>query len=90
MGSTFCLTACPDQAKVTDSTSPVVDAEGSGVVVDAALRTRHAGRRILLVEDDPTNQEVARAFARNGRPDRRSGRGWRSGGGDGQQQTVTT
>ena len=62
VGSTFCLTACLDQAKVTDSTSPVVDAEGSGVAVDAALRTRHAGRRILLVEDDPTNQEVARAL----------------------------
>ena len=59
MGSTFCLTACLDQAKVTDSTSPVVDAEGSGVAVDAALRTRHAGRRILLVEDDPTNHEIA-------------------------------
>jgi CheY-like chemotaxis protein len=62
VGSTFCLTACLDQAKVTDSTSPVVDAEGSGVAVDVALRTRHAGRRILLVEDDPTNQVVARAL----------------------------
>jgi light-regulated signal transduction histidine kinase (bacteriophytochrome) len=48
VGSTFCLTACLDQAKVTDSTSPVVDAEGSGVAVDAAhpsCRPAHPARR---------------------------------------------
>ena len=56
VGSTFCLTACLDKAE----TKGAAESASQSPAVDVALRARHAGRRILLVEDDPTNQEVAR------------------------------
>jgi len=56
VGSTFCLTACLDKAE----TKGAAESASQSPAVDVALRARHTGRRILLVEDDPTNQEVAR------------------------------
>ena len=55
VGSTFWFTAWLERG---EAAAPAVAAE---VVGDAelALRRRHAGGRILLVEDDPVNQEVA-------------------------------
>ncbi|MDT7837106.1 response regulator [Aquabacterium sp. OR-4] len=37
---------------------PVVPETG-GMAAETMLRSRHAGQRVLLVEDNPTNQEVA-------------------------------
>ncbi|MEN3373338.1 response regulator [Dechloromonas sp. ZS-1] len=60
-GSTFWLTA---KFRKTNSKihqlndAPVIDAE-------ATLRQNHANKRILLVEDEPINQEIAREVLRD-------------------------
>jgi two-component system sensor histidine kinase/response regulator len=56
VGSSFWFTARLQKGAAThdlSASSPVVDAE-------AALRQQHSGRRILLVEDEPINREIAR------------------------------
>jgi PAS domain S-box-containing protein len=54
VGSTFWFTAWVERGQA----APAIEAEAIGDA-ELALRRRHAGGRILLVEDDPINQEVA-------------------------------
>ncbi|RTL34021.1 MAG: PAS domain-containing sensor histidine kinase, partial [Rhodocyclaceae bacterium] len=60
-GSTFWLTARFRRAKAPAASS-VDSAAGENLPAEAILRRDHAGARILLVEDEPLNQEVARFF----------------------------
>ncbi|RTL37868.1 MAG: response regulator [Rhodocyclaceae bacterium] len=60
-GSTFWLTARLEKAH-TDHAIAVP--EGQKTAEDV-LRSKHAGARLLLVEDDPINQEVALELLRN-------------------------
>lgn len=56
VGSTFWFTARlkkDDEVRVADQPSAICDAE-------QAIRQRHQGRRILIVDDDPLNLEVTR------------------------------
>jgi len=59
VGSTFwfsiCLEAGTPEAMPAVAVSPTVDRE-------AGLRQRHQGRRILVVEDEPLNQEITRTL----------------------------
>ncbi|MBS1139096.1 MAG: sensor hybrid histidine kinase [Proteobacteria bacterium] len=58
-GSTFWFTARLGKGRTIDQAMPstVTDPE-------AILRSRHLGRRVLLVEDEPINQEVAAELLR--------------------------
>jgi PAS domain S-box-containing protein len=59
VGSTFWFTARLKKASLT----AVVPAEGdSGEAIEALLAGNQSGQRILLVEDEPTNQEVTVAL----------------------------
>ena len=61
VGSTFWLTARLRRAQAP--ASAVGDrSSGESLPAEAVLRRDHAGARILLVEDEPLNQEVARFF----------------------------
>ena len=55
-GSTFWLTARLGRPPTEFPANPPTVPDDSAA---SALKQRHAGRRILLVEDDPINQEVA-------------------------------
>ena len=57
-GSAFWFTVCLPRAETTNA--PVTLSAGGGAVDDAEalLRQRHAGKRILLAEDEPINQEI--------------------------------
>lgn len=59
VGSTFWFTACLNRA---DETRPSIDSEVAHAASDAetAIRRQHAGRRILVVDDDAMNMEIAR------------------------------
>jgi PAS domain S-box-containing protein len=59
MGSTFWFTA--HLGKAAAGTAPTSTAAGD-TDAEAILRSDHAGCRILLVEDEPANQEVAKFF----------------------------
>jgi PAS domain S-box-containing protein len=56
-GSSFWLTA-----RLGKGTPPAATEESAAPQTDAALRRDHAGTRILLVEDEPINQEVTMMF----------------------------
>ncbi|MBS0371593.1 MAG: PAS domain-containing protein [Proteobacteria bacterium] len=60
-GSTFWLTARFRRANAPAASS-IDTAAGENLPAEAILRRDHAGARILLVEDEPLNQEVARFF----------------------------
>jgi CheY-like chemotaxis protein len=55
VGSTFWLTACLDKV------APEI-IEPAPANAEALIRERHAGRRVLLAEDEPVNREVAMAL----------------------------
>ena len=55
IGSTFWLTA---RLRIREETSPRMDAVAPDFA-EHALRQCHAGQRILLVEDEPVNREIA-------------------------------
>jgi len=57
-GSTFWFTACFDKPAATAVPAPPLATLHAG----QRLREAHFGRRVLLVEDDAVNQEVARAI----------------------------
>ena len=59
-GSVFWFTASLRKA----TARPASDEPPSAVGVDALLRSRHAGSRVLLVEDNDVNREVALALLR--------------------------
>ncbi|WP_374479417.1 ATP-binding protein [Zoogloea sp.] len=61
VGSTFWLTARFRRA-VAPAVSIAEQQSGDRLPADVILRRDHAGARILLVEDEPLNQEVARFF----------------------------
>ena len=54
IGSTFWFTACLQKIE-----SPRKDQSLAFSEAEYALKERHSGRRILIVDDDPTNLEVA-------------------------------
>ena len=54
IGSTFWFTA-----KLTKSGEPAVAAPETAVDAEAEIRRRYAGLRILIVDDEPVNREVA-------------------------------
>jgi PAS domain S-box-containing protein len=54
MGSTFWFTV-----KLTKSTEAAVAPTQTGVDAEAEIRQRYAGHRILVVDDEPINREVA-------------------------------
>ena len=58
-GSTFGFTACFETAP--ESAADLSAADTPTHALDA-LRQRHGGRQVLVVEDDAVNQEVARAY----------------------------
>ncbi|MCB1960547.1 MAG: ABC transporter substrate-binding protein [Rhodocyclaceae bacterium] len=61
-GSTFWFTVCLTRAEAAPE--PTVDTEACA---EQRLRDQHAGKRILLVEDEPLNRHVANAILkRNG------------------------
>jgi two-component system, sensor histidine kinase and response regulator len=55
VGSTFWFTAWLERG---EAAAPTIDTEPAGDA-EWQIRRRHAGGRVLLVEDDPINQEVA-------------------------------
>jgi PAS domain S-box-containing protein len=57
-GSTFWFTARFEDATAEAGREPV----SSGTAAEEALRTRHRGASILLVEDEPVTQEVSRSL----------------------------
>lgn len=57
-GSVFWLTACLRHGKA----SPIAPVPQPVAGVEDLLRTRHAGRRVLLAEDNDVNREVALAL----------------------------
>ncbi|MBS0345692.1 MAG: response regulator [Proteobacteria bacterium] len=61
VGSTFWLTARFRRA-VAPAVAIAEHPLGDSLPADVILRRDHAGARILLVEDEPLNQEVARFF----------------------------
>ncbi|WP_079435200.1 response regulator [Zoogloea sp. LCSB751] len=61
VGSTFWLSARFRRAQPPAARDPARSAADS-LPADTILRRDHAGARILLVEDEPLNQEVARFF----------------------------
>lgn len=54
-GSTFWFTA-----RLTKGIETVVKAAGANVDTEMVLRQHHSGKRILVVDDEPINREVAR------------------------------
>jgi PAS domain S-box-containing protein len=56
-GSTFWFTARLGKATTEQMSAPMHSGHADAVAI---LRRDHAGRRILLVEDEPVNQEVAK------------------------------
>lgn len=58
-GSTFWFSAW---LKVAGVVSPTRTAGENGGQAESALQSRHSGARVLLVEDEPINQEVAEMF----------------------------
>ncbi|WP_374502939.1 PAS domain S-box protein [Zoogloea sp.] len=59
VGSTFWFTAW---LGLGESAVPLPSAPGRAGGAEAILRREHAGAHVLLVEDEPVNQEVARLF----------------------------
>ncbi|WP_347248718.1 PAS domain S-box protein [Zoogloea sp.] len=59
VGSTFWFTAW---LGLSEAVRPLQPASGRPVGAEAILRSEHAGAHILLVEDEPVNQEVGRLF----------------------------
>jgi hypothetical protein len=59
VGSTFWFTAWLDVGQASLATEPPWPSPRRA---EAILRRDHAGRHVLLVEDEPVNQEVARLF----------------------------
>ena len=57
-GSTFWFTAVLDKAEQKNDTLPGADLEAAGRI----LQHDHAGKRLLLAEDEPINQEIAQAL----------------------------
>lgn len=57
-GSIFSFALRFDKAASGSVSSPLLTADGLGA--ERILRSRYAGSRLLLAEDDPVNQEVAR------------------------------
>jgi CheY-like chemotaxis protein len=55
-GSTFWFTAVFTKAEQTIEVLPKIGAGDAG----QAIRREHVGKRILLAEDEPTNQEISR------------------------------
>ncbi len=55
-GSTFWFTVVLGKANALHQAAPAP----GWLAAEAAIRAQYAGRRILLVEDEPINQEVAR------------------------------
>lgn len=67
-GSTFWFTVQLSSSQRTPRVEPrteKVQSIENGPGVEQVLRSRHAGRRILLVEDNPVNREVAIALLEN-------------------------
>ncbi|MET0348280.1 MAG: PAS domain-containing protein, partial [Rhizobacter sp.] len=63
-GSTFWVTALLGAvAETTGPTVPTTTVDDTPAV-EEALRTRHAGRRVLLAEDNPVNRDVAEELLR--------------------------
>jgi signal transduction histidine kinase/ActR/RegA family two-component response regulator len=59
VGSTFWFTAWLEAGQPTSGAErPAVEPRSA----EAVLRAAHAGKHVLLVEDEPVNQEVARLF----------------------------
>jgi two-component system sensor histidine kinase/response regulator len=54
VGSTFWFSA-----RLGIGTLSAPNPAGTGSTAEDSIRSRHAGTRVLLVEDDPVNQEVA-------------------------------
>ena len=73
VGSTFWMTARLATRARAASTTP----QPAPLAPEDRIATRHAGTRVLLVDDDPVNQEVALALLRRLRPRRRRGERWR-------------
>ena len=75
MGSQIALHSAPGEgstfnftlrfAKCCSDELPVHAQTLSGEAAEHLLRTRHHGKRLLLAEDDPINQEVARELLRD-------------------------
>ncbi len=59
-GSTFWFTARLSHGKEAASHHSASDADDERLL--AELRARHAGKHVLIVEDEATNQEIARYF----------------------------
>lgn len=57
VGSTFWFTACLDKGDTSDLTATRTSSDA-----ERHLRERHIGSFILVVDDEPTNREVARDF----------------------------
>ena len=57
-GSTFWFTVRLNKSQATVATLPASPAHSA----EAQIRSRHAGARILLAEDEPINQEVSRGL----------------------------
>ncbi len=62
VGSTFWMTARLPIGE--EENADAADAAG-GQTADAAIAERHGGRRVLLADDDPVNQEVTLALLRH-------------------------
>ena len=60
VGSTFWFTVRLTKQRLTAGPAPAV----AGETAEAALRRRHGGRHVLLVEDEPGNAEVIVELAR--------------------------
>jgi PAS domain S-box-containing protein len=58
-GSTFWMTA---RLTVVDAAPPVAPSKPPEALPEALIALRHGGKRILLAEDEPINQEVAQAL----------------------------
>ena len=62
-GSTFWVTA--RLGKVASERTEPNFASASAISLEQSLAQRYRGTRVLLVEDNPVNQEVARALLEN-------------------------
>jgi CheY-like chemotaxis protein len=61
-GSRFWFTA---RLGVGRENAPLSEPRADGIALEAMLRQRHAGTRVLLAEDNPVNQELAVALLEN-------------------------